>query len=249
MDEHILVIKIGTNTIFNEHGVDYGTAKKIGYEVNHLMQKYAIKPVLVVSGAVRLGMHAYGLQEKPQDKILLQMCAGVGQKDLMNVYDLVFKGYTATAQMLFTYEDLANPLREKNIEEVIKGYIGKGTIPLINYNDTINEAEVEFDNDMFGAEIALYAHASRYLILTNVLGLYDNDGNIFKQISTVDDYLKSLDTGADIHSIGGMATKLDAAKLCLQHDIETILGNVKTYTLSQLLFDATIEKTVFSKKI
>jgi glutamate 5-kinase len=249
MQSNILVVKIGTNTIFTNDDIDYGAAKKIGYEINQLMKEKGIKPVLVVSGAVGLGMHAYGLKEKPQDKVLLQMCAGVGQKDLMNIYDMAFKGYATTAQMLFTYDDLENPNREKNIESVIQKYIETGTIPLINYNDTINEAEVNFDNDKFGAEIALYAKASRYLILTNKNGLLDENGRVIRHIPEITAYIRSLDNGADKRSVGGMATKLDAARICLENGIEMILGNAKSYTIKQILDDPLAEKTVFSKKI
>jgi glutamate 5-kinase len=250
MDKKTIVIKIGTSTIFNEEELDFGTVKKIGYEVNQLMKEYEKKPVLVVSGAVGLGMHSYGLKQKPVDKIMLQMCAGVGQKDLMNAYDLAFKGYAPTAQMLFTYEDLENASREKNIEAVIQGYIQNGSIPLINYNDTINEAEVELDNDKFGAEIALYAHASQYIIITNVNGLFDAQGNLIPKVTGIDQKLYEICNGANKLGIGGMKTKLEAAELCLGNGIEMIIGNIKNYTLSQLLMgNESIKRTVFSNKV
>jgi len=245
-----VVIKIGASTIFNGDEVYYRTVKKISYEVDHLIHEHNIKPVLVVSGAVPLGMHRLNYKERPIDKKILQRCACVGQKDLMVTYDLAFKGYEPISQLLFTYDDLSNPEREKNIEERIRDDIDNDIITLINYNDGIDKSEVSFDNDTFGALIANYAKASKYLIVTTVDGLYDKKGNLLEHISKIDNNLYGLCNGANKYGIGGMKTKIDAAKICLENNIEMIIGNVKKYTLKELLLgDGTkkIKRTVFSK--
>jgi glutamate 5-kinase len=79
MGKKIQIIKIGSSCIINNNSVNYEIINKIGREVAELINEKFWYPILVVSGAVGLGMNLLGYQEKPKEKVVLQRCAGIGQ--------------------------------------------------------------------------------------------------------------------------------------------------------------------------
>ena len=244
MNKNLQVIKIGSKCIIKNGNVDYGVVKRIGYETTELDEN----SVLVVSGAIPLGMNLLGYKERPKDKKALQRCACVGQKELMQAYDIGFKGHAVTSQLLFTYHNFSNPEEEKNIEERLKDDVENGIVPLINYNDGIDAREITQDNDNLAAQIAIYCGAKRLLILTNdVDGLLDQDGRLITEVK-IRDILryKALCSGAGEYGTGGMKTKLEAAEMVVPKGIEMILGNVK-YKIKNLI-NGTCSRTVFYLK-
>jgi glutamate 5-kinase len=82
-----------------------------------------------------------------------------------------------TSQILITYHNLQDEKEEKNIENRIKDDIANKIVPLINYNDCIDDRGIVLydsngnleirDNDMLASAIAGYINASRLVILTN----------------------------------------------------------------------------------
>lgn len=239
---NLQVIKVGSKCIIEDGKVNYGVVKKIGYETSELDEK----PILVVSGAIPLGMNILGYKEKPKDKEALQRCACVGQKELMQVYDIGFKGHAVTSQLLFTYHNFDNPEEEKNIEKRLKDDVENGIVSLINYNDGIDAREVTQDNDNLAARVAIYSSAKRLLILTNdVDGLLDRDGKLVAEINfkNIPQY-KALCNSVGEYGTGGMKTKLEAAEIVVPEGIEMIIGNIK-YKIKELI-KGTCPRTTFS---
>ncbi|MDO8740610.1 MAG: hypothetical protein Q7J54_03510 [Candidatus Woesearchaeota archaeon] len=169
--KNLQVVKIGASSIIKNGKADQYILKSIAYDVNKLMEE-GTRSILVVSGAIKLGMHIMGDKKQPEkeDLVGLQMRSGVGQKELMIEYGKAFEGYATTSQLLLTFDDLNNPKKEKNIENLIKSYIKHGIVPLINYNDGSDFDGVAYDNDVLAGKIAKYAHASRLIMLTNSNG-------------------------------------------------------------------------------
>ena len=237
------VVKIGSSSIIKDNKVDYKTVKTLAYELNQLKEEDNINSILVVSGAIPLGMKTLGYDKKPKDKLTLQRCACIGQKELMAIYDAGFKGYAITSQLLLTYDNFKDYEEEKNIEQRLKDDVKHNIVPLINYNDGINKTELNLDNDKLASLIAKYSGANRLLILSNVDGLEDKDKKLIKEVNKITPELKQLCRGADNLGTGGMTTKFEAAEIAINHHIEMILGNIK-YKIKDLVYDK-CPRTVF----
>jgi glutamate 5-kinase len=255
MDKKLQVIKIGSSTILEGDQINYRTIKRISHDVYELKEEHGIKSVLVVSGAIPLGMRELKYKDRPSEKIDLQVCAGVGQKQLMLAYDDGFKGYLTTAEMLFTYDDLRNRRKEKNIETALKAFVAKDIVPLINYNDACDDSEVSYDNDIFASRIAGYAGAKRLILLTNVPGLYDSSGNLVERVEKITKEMREYCKGANLNGVGGMKTKLEACKIATRKGIEVVIGDFNKYSLKELITGKdertgeTILRTLFLPKV
>ncbi|MBI2129679.1 hypothetical protein HYU07_05575 [Candidatus Woesearchaeota archaeon] len=201
------VVKIGASSIIKNGKADQAILKHIAYDVNKLSEE-GTHSILVVSGAIKLGMHILGYEKQPanDDILALQRCACVGQKELMKEYDKAFDGYATISQLLVTFHNLEYLKEEKNIENRIKDDVMHGIITLINYNDGIDSRGIVLydkkkpvirDNDLLAAQVAKYANASRLVILTN------SDGK---------------------GTMGNRETKEDAVKSAEAEGIEVIVG-------------------------
>ena len=243
--ENIQVVKIGSTCIINGDGVDYGKAKKIGYEINELREEEGLNSLLVVSGSVPLGMRKLGYEKRPKDLLGLQRCAGVGQKELVHVYDIAFMGHADTAYLPLTYRNFENPEEVTNIENRLRDDIEHGIVTLVNFHDGVSLREITKDNDTLAADVAIYGKASRLLILTSeVDGLMERDGSLITEVSPdlIEKY-KELCNGAGEDGTGGMKTKLEAAEIATKKGIEVVIANIG-YKLKDIL-DGTVPRTVF----
>ena len=243
--ENIQVVKIGSKCIINGDGVDYGKAKKIGYEINELREEQGINSLLVVSGSVPLGMRKLGYDERPTDVLGLQRCAGVGQKELVQVYDIAFKGHAETAYLPLTYRNFENQEEVANIENRLRDDIEHGIVTLVNFHDGVSFRGITKDNDTLAADVALYGRASRLIILTSeVDGLMDRDGSLIAEVppDMIEKY-KELCNGAGQDGTGGMKTKIEAAEIATAKGIEVVIGNIR-YKLKDIL-NGTVPRTVF----
>ncbi|MBI2541167.1 hypothetical protein HYV80_00455 [Candidatus Woesearchaeota archaeon] len=256
------VVKIGTDSVFHDGLVDYRVLSNLGYNLAKLTIEQNTDSVLVVSGAIRLGMRKNGLKEKPTNSVELQSCARDGQPALMETYEkglfVGYKKYAAgngtiarllTPQYLVTYHNLEDLAEMRNIAANIRYDLSAMKLPLINYNDGVDPTEVKMDNDNLAARIAKALIADRLVIMTDVDGLFENfsdAGNrrLVKNVNEVNDYVRSLaEEKGD--GTGKMGTKLDAADLLLKENIPTIIGNVN-YGLIRLIEEEQI-RTIFTK--
>ncbi len=232
------VVKIGTSSIFRNGAIDYAAISTLGYDLAVLRYDMNTYSVLVVSGAIPLGMKEMGLVARPTDPAGLQSCARVGQPILIWEYTRGMRegygkyaqengiGYLQllTGQMLPTYHNLDDSSERRNIVDGLRYDIGKGIIPLVNYNDGTDPTEVKRDNDTLAARIAKALIADRLVILTDVEGLLDVQGNIIYRVREIDDAIRSL--AGEGNGTGGMKTKIDAAQLLLQEGIPTMIGSI-----------------------
>ena len=179
MKNDIQVVKIGASSIYHDGKVDQGFLDSLAYDIYRFRQE-SIDSALVISGSIRLGMIELGYEIQPQDDNVrvLQRLAGVGQPKLIELYSTKLKKYDIiTSQVLITYHNLQDEKEEENIENRIKDDLANNIVPLVNYNDCVDDKGIVLhdsegnlkirDNDMLASAIAGYINASRLVILTN----------------------------------------------------------------------------------
>jgi glutamate 5-kinase len=232
-----ICIKIGTALISRGNRLDH---RWLGAKVREIaaLQKQGNEIVIVSSGAVAAGMEISGMTERPIDTIRLQMLSGMGQIRLMKCYKDYFKPEgIKVAQILLTHHNFATSNEETTIREIMEAYIGEGVIPIVNENDMINKEEVEFkpvftDNDILAALVALRIRAKLLLILTDVDGLFQGNPKEDRRVRLVEE-VKTIDSSIEQMAaketnplgLGGMASKVQAAKMVTAAGIDTIVAN------------------------
>ncbi len=209
--------------VFDRIAQEVTTAKKKGYEI-----------VIVSSGAIAAGMARLGLTEKPRTMPQKQAAAAIGQSALMWNYERSFSFYgEKVAQILLTRDDLANRNRFLNARNTLFTLLSMGVIPIINENDTVVVEEIKVgDNDNLSALVTNLVNADLLIILSDIDGLYDRDPRLFKNarlIPVVSQITEEMEEGAagtsSPISIGGMVTKLEAARKAAFFGVPTILAN------------------------
>jgi glutamate 5-kinase len=190
--------------------------------------------VLVTSGAVGAGMGVLGYGKRPADLAELQACAAVGQSRLMAIYAELFARHNLrVAQVLLTHDDLQHHERHLNARNTLVTLLRHGVVPVINENDAVSFTEIKFgDNDMLSALVASLLPADLLMILTTVDGVIENFGKANPRtlpvIEQIDAAVERLAGGTDsTTAVGGMASKIQAAKIAVRSGIPLIIASGK----------------------
>ncbi len=228
-----VVVKVGTSTL------TYATGRLNIRHVETLckvlsdMKNAGNEVILVSSGAIGMGVGKLNLAARPQDMPSKQACAAVGQCELMYTYDKLFSEYSHTvAQLLVTGEDLQGEgERHRNFTNTILRLLELGTLPVINENDTVSTGEIAVgDNDTLGALVAVSVGAELLIVLTDIDGLYTADPRrdpaavlVPEVRELTPEILASAGGGGTALSTGGMATKLTAARICMERGTDMVI--------------------------
>ena len=229
----LVVVKVGTSTLSSKsHPMDRSAVKKISKQVCELLDK-GIKVVLVSSGAIGAGMHLLGLKSRPKTLNHLQAAAAIGQAQLMKAYDEYFKDHDRkVAQVLLTRDDLEEHKRYVSVKSTIQTILEYGAVPIINENDTVSVDEIKFgDNDTLAALVTKLLGADLLIILSDVNGLYSHMGKkeVIDTVKGISTEIEKLACGTDKEvCVGGMATKIKAAKVVTDSGIPMVIANGKT---------------------
>jgi glutamate 5-kinase len=228
-----LVVKVGTGTLTGPEGrFDRANCARLAAELAEVARGRRL--VLVSSGAVALGAEKLGLARtrgKPWDIPTKQACAAVGQPHLMAAWGeaLGARGRTV-AQVLLTADDLASRKRFLNARRTFERLLDAGVVPVVNENDTVAVDEIKVgDNDSLAALVAGCVEADLVLMLTDVEGLYDrNPGQpgaaLLREVPRVTAEIERMAGGAGSErSVGGMATKVKAARRLAAQGVATAL--------------------------
>jgi len=190
--------------------------------------------VLVSSGAVGAGMGVLGYAKRPSELAELQACAAIGQSRLMATYEKLFGAHgLAVAQVLLTHDDLEHHERHLNARNTLVTLLQHGVVPIINENDVVSFTELKFgDNDKLSALVASLLPADLLIILTTVDGLLENFGRAncrtLSTIQRIDDATEKLAGGTDSETaVGGMASKIQAAKIAVRSGIPLVIASGK----------------------
>ncbi|MDZ4859543.1 MAG: glutamate 5-kinase [Candidatus Hydrogenedentes bacterium] len=252
-----LVIKIGTTLLTGKQGFDGRVVEGLVKELAALKRERNLDILIVSSGAIGCGMNRLGLKERPKLLPLKQATAAVGQAQLMHFYQVLFETYgdgLHTAQVLLTSSDLDDRHRYLNIRNTIHTLFSLGTvIPVVNENDSVATDELRFgDNDTLSARVAAKIDADMLIILSDVDGLYDRNPTRHKDakhiplVEKIDESIVALAEDTSIAtSVGGMKTKLDAARIACASGLETVIANGHTPGIVRGVLDGTARCTRF----
>ncbi|HUJ71014.1 MAG TPA: glutamate 5-kinase, partial [Verrucomicrobiae bacterium] len=184
--------------------------------------------VLVSSGAIAAGMGHLGMVERPRNLPELQAAAAIGQGKLMSIYDSIFNTFgVPVAQLLLTHDDLKNRDRHLNARNTLRELLARGVVPIINENDTVAVDEIKFgDNDRLAALATTLIDADLLVILSHVDGLLDAEARVISVIPEITRDIEWLAGDTDrATSVGGMASKVEAARIVTRVGIPMVVAN------------------------
>lgn len=234
---HRIVIKAGSTLLTKgESGLDADMMATIADQICRL-HRNRVEVILVTSGAVAAGRHILGTSQQRKDLPFRQVLAAVGQSHLMQAYEQLFNQRNLIiAQALLSRRDFIDRLGYLNIRNTLLGLLENHALPIVNENDVVAVDELTGDtfgdNDTLSAMVANLVDADLLIILGEIEGLYTSDPNIdpnAKFVPSVEHFSKEIEMmgGPSWESTGrgGMATKLDAARLASASGIETVIAN------------------------
>jgi len=216
-----IVVKIGSRALCAEGG-RYGlVAEQIAVQV-----RAGRKIVLVSSGAVAVGRVRLGLAERPKRVSLLQAAAATGQSLLMRAYEDAFEPLgIQVAQVLLTHDVMTSRDRYLNARQAIDELLKLGVVPIINENDTVSIDELRFgDNDQLAAMVCTLVGADLLVLLSDVAGILDHQGNrvsLVRDVADVEEYIRPPQ--GDV-GLGGMQSKLEAARRATLYGLPVVIG-------------------------
>ncbi|MGC1307696.1 MAG: glutamate 5-kinase [Phormidesmis sp.] len=232
-----LVIKIGTSSLTRPDTGHLALAT-IGRLVETIcqLQRLGHRVILVSSGAVGVGCSRLGITERPKTMALKQAVAAVGQGRLMRVYDDFFTALTQPiAQVLLTRSDLAQRSRYVNSYRTFRQLLQLGVIPIVNENDTVAVDELKFgDNDTLSALVASLVTADYLFLLTDVDQLYSADprqdpaAQPISRVRQIDQLEANVGAAGTRWGTGGMATKIEAARIATAAGTHTVITQGQT---------------------
>jgi len=225
-----IVIKIGSSLFYSASGLlDLGIFDEIVSGVTQLLRE-GREVVLVSSGAIALGMNIMNLKSRPKDLPSLQAAAAIGQNALMDTYGNYFKKLKITcAQILLTWEDFNDRSRYLNAKNTLLALLKNGAIPIVNENDTVSTDEIRFgDNDRLSALVSSLICADLLIILSDVDGLLDKNKKVIRVVDEITLQIKTLASPTYKKTcVGGMITKIEAAKIAVDSGIPCVIANGK----------------------
>ena len=230
-----IVVKAGTAPLTGPSGLDAEVMANLVRQICQVRDASG-EVLLVTSGAIAAGRSALGQdrEEIGHDISSRQVFAAVGQSRLMHTYQEMFATHGAqVAQTLLTISDLSNRQSYLNVGNTLQRLLELGVVPVINENDVVavdEIGEVFGDNDRLSALVANLVDADLLLVLTDTEGLYsadprtDPNATLIAEVDQVDAKIEAL-AGEDLHpgARGGMATKLEAAKLVTASGIPMVM--------------------------
>lgn len=241
IDAKRIVIKLGTNVLRNKEGyVSLPRVYSFIEDISSLV-KSGKEVIVITSGAVGLGKKKLGL-ESTEGTALKQACAAIGQGKLMSIYEDGFGTYgIVAAQILLTEDDFAIRTRYLSLRTTLNKLLELGVVPVINQNDTVSTVEIMpqvenmqvcfSDNDKLSALVASELDADLLVILSDIDGLFDSnpkdnpDAKIIHEVKEVTDEIMSLASGVSSGGRGGMATKLEAARMVTRFGGKMLIAN------------------------
>ena len=229
-----IVVKVGTSTLTHATGRINIRHVEALCKVLSDIRNAGHELILVSSGAIGMGVGKMNLPKRPDDMPTKQAMAAIGQCELMYVYDRLFSEYShVVAQILLTGEDLRDDNRHKNFINTIFRLLELGALPIINENDTVATEEVSVgDNDTLGALVAESIRTDLLVILSDIDGLYSDNPRLDPTAELIPvvteltpEILASAGEKGSSLATGGMATKLNAASICMKAGTDMIILN------------------------
>ena len=232
-----IVVKLGTSLLTG--GTDHLDEDMMSHLVAQVAQlhRQGLEILIVSSGAITSGRHKLGLTKKLRGIPFKQVLASVGQSRLMSAYEKLFGQHNITvAQALLTKADLSDRAGYLNTRNTLLALLELRVICIVNENDVVAVDEIQDakfgDNDNLSAMVANLVDADLLLMLSDIAGLYTADPHrypdayLIPEVDRIDSRIESLATGtSSSRGIGGMITKIEAAKLATASGITVVIAD------------------------
>ena len=236
---HRIVCKLGTNVLTG--GTDRLDLEVMANLVGQMARLYSLglEIIVVTSGAIAAGWERLGFTKERKDIPFRQVMASVGQSRLMQAYEELFSGHGITvAQALLTRAELSDRAGYLNARNTLLALLELGVVPIVNENDVVAIEEImgvkSFgDNDSLSAMVANLVDADLLVLLTDTEGLYTADPNrdksaqLIPRVEKIDGEIERLARGTSGRGIGGMETKIQAAKLATASGVAVVIASGK----------------------
>ena len=230
-----IVIKLGSSTIVDSNGkFKKKWLLSLIQDIKQL-RKNNQEIVIVSSGAIALGQSYLKIKNKKVKVEMSQAVASIGQIHLINEFQKLFqKSKIKIGQILITPDDTEQRRTALNARRTFENLFKLGAIPIVNENDTTATSEIKYgDNDRLAARVAQIVGADLLIILSDVDGLYEkisNKKSLIEEVDVVNEKIFSLvDKKVNTYGSGGMLTKLEAAKICMNAGCNMLIANGKKF--------------------
>jgi glutamate 5-kinase len=222
-----IVIKVGSSLLIDQTTGKPHTARFAALAADAAKLRAEGRSVVIVSsGAVALGRRALGLAKGKSRLEEKQAAAAAGQPLLMRAWDDALSHHGApVAQALLTFYDTEQRRRWLNARATLETLLERGAVPVVNENDTVATEEIRYgDNDRLAARVAQMLGADVLVLLSDIDGLYDSDPRANPSARHIPEVRRltpeilamagGVNKAAGVGS-GGMATKLEAARIAM----------------------------------
>ena len=235
-----IIAKLGTNVL--TAGTDRLNLEMMSALVGQVARLHGqgADVIVVTSGAIAAGRHRLGLTRGRRDMPFRQVLASVGQSHIMQSYDQLFAWHDiVVAQALLSRRDLSDRVSYLNARNTLLALLELRAVPIVNENDAVAVEEIEGasigDNDNLSALVANLVDADLLALLTDTAGLYtadphrDRDARLITQVDRIDDEIERVARGSpggpDSRGVGGMATKVEAARLATAGGADVVIAD------------------------
>jgi glutamate 5-kinase len=231
-----IVAKIGTNVLTaGTDRLDLEVMSSLVGQVARLHRQG--RDVLIVSsGAIACGRHRLGTAKERKDIPFRQVLASVGQTYLMQAYDELFAWHDiVVAQTLLTKRDLADRQGYLNARNTLLALLDVRAVPIVNENDVVAVEEIEGvkigDNDNLSALVANLVDADLLVLLTDQAGFFTadprlhDDARLIQRVDRIDEEIEQLAGERSERGIGGMTTKIQAARLATASGTHVVIAD------------------------
>ena len=233
-DSKIIVVKIGSSLLIDDNKkIRKKWLLEFSKDIKELLKQNK-KVIIVSSGAIAMGCKKLNLSKKNLKLDKSQAVASIGQIELMNLFSEIFlKCKINISQILLTLEDTEQRRRALNAKRTFENLFQLNFVPIVNENDSIATSEIKYgDNDRLASRVAQISGADSLILLSDVDGLYTKNPKIYKNVKLlkiIKDINKDIEKIATKsigeHGIGGMKTKIDAAKICQLSGCKMAIAN------------------------
>eukprot|EP00127_Corallochytrium_limacisporum_P003185 Clim_evm34s147 gene=Clim_evmTU34s147 len=242
------VVKVGGSGIVDEkRQVIRSAAITNAVELVMRLRSAGYDVILVSSGSINLGLLRMGmsgdLNEASMNSVpMKQTLAAIGQNMLMSTWSTYFEYVgVKVAQVMVSRATFGELAFRKNANRCVAETLKLGAVPIVNENDTTSTEELSYgDNDPLAALLAVHLGAKWLFLLANssaVRASEDSD-RLYHHIPNIEEAFPGLqaDSRKTRNILGGMATKIAAARLASAYGIHTgIVSYLQTRSVSPMM--------------
>lgn len=244
-----MVVKVGSALITRADGLDIARVRAIAAQVAELRER-GLAVALVSSGSISGGRRTLADRLGAPADAHARASAAVGQVRLAAAWADAFEAHgLVAAQVLLTADDATDRSRFLNARATLEELLGLGALPVINENDTVAADEVRFeDNDRLAAIVADAVGADILIVLSVVSGLLDATGTLVEVVKEVESVLDLVRDEQSAGGTGGMATKLDAARVATGSGVSVVIAPGAEHRVLTRVIDGEPLGTLFPAK-